>query len=216
MANDSILKYKHDYLINACKGKKVLHIGASDYPYHEERVKKGTLLHQKLNKVADVIGLDISRDAIRILNENGVNNVYYGDIVENEYDEHINNQKFDIIIFPDVIEHLSKPGQALENLTQFCNPNTRIIITAPNAWSILELKNHFRTDESVHPDHCFWTSAKTLTKLCEFSGYGVKKITYTNSGASTDKLTFKGKIFRNIVDNFPHMRNVLILEISPK
>ena len=214
MKTNTWLNYKHDYLLHACTGKKVLHIGATDYPYHEERAKKGILLHQKLNKVANVTGLDISKDAIKTLKENGINNIFYGDIVKNKYDKHIISQKFDIIIFPDVIEHLSKPGCALENLKQFCRNETRIIITAPNVWSITELKNHFRKNENVHPDHCFWTSTTTLKKLCEFSGYSVKGIIYTNSGASDDKITFKGKIFRNIIDKFPHMRNVLILEIN--
>ena len=72
MKTNTWLNYKHDYLLHACTGKKVLHIGATDYPYHEERAKKGILLHQKLNKVANVTGLDISKDAIKTLKENGI------------------------------------------------------------------------------------------------------------------------------------------------
>ena len=78
------MDYKDDLILKFCKGKRVLHIGATDYPFHIQKGLKGELLHQKLDKVSNfLIGIDISRKAIyELKKELNINNIYYGDIIK--------------------------------------------------------------------------------------------------------------------------------------
>lgn len=157
---------KHDFLIKKCRWKSVLHIGPADYPLHEEKAKKNELLHQKINWISkSLVGLENNKNAIEDLKQYNIHNIYYWDIISWVYDKEILNKKYDIIIFPDVIEHLENPGIALENIKKLRSDNTEIIITTPNVWSIFTIQNYFLQKEDVHEDHCFWPSQKTMWNM---------------------------------------------------
>ncbi len=203
--------HKHDFILKMCKGKNVLHVGATDYPYHEIKAKDKKLLHQKLKLVAkNLIGLDFDKDSILKLKQYGINDIYFGDIIKNKYDKEIISNKYDIIVFGDVIEHLDSPGLALENLKQFCNKETKLLLTTPNVWTIFNLSNHFRKNEEVHQDHTFWPSKKTMDRLIMNSGYKIEKFLYLMYNSNKDKITFKGRIFKNtILTKFQFMNPTL-------
>jgi len=59
-------------------------------------------------------------------------NVVHGDVGRS--DERPVDRKFDIVIAGDIIEHLSNPGQMLDEIKRFCGSDTRVIITTPNAF----------------------------------------------------------------------------------
>ena len=53
----SFVTDRNNYLENCIKGKTVLHIGCSDYPITEERIKSHNLLHEKLqNSAKEILG----------------------------------------------------------------------------------------------------------------------------------------------------------------
>jgi len=194
--------YKDDMILDFCKNKRVLHIGACDSPYHIGRGKRGELLHQKLQEVCnELIGIDIDRKAIKTLNDLGINNIYYGNIIKNEYGIDLNNcTKFDLILFGDVIEHLENPGIALDNIKELMNDDAKLILTAPNAFSYAVIKTWVTGKENVPPDHVFWTSIKTLTKLFERKDLKIEYFTYClyksfQKSKSLNKLGYK-LIFR--------------------
>ena len=211
--------FKHDYLLRECEGKKVLHFGAVDYPYHNERMEKGTLLHYKLSKVCKLlIGVDNNAKGIADLKRWDINNIYYGDIVKDKFvPKVLNNVPYDVVLLPDIIEHLINPGVALENIKKFCDEKTIVIITVPNAWSIFNLKNHFRKVEVVHPDHYFWTSLLTTTKLIKDSGFEIISVDYALSGSKNDKRSFKGRLFNKLILNhFEFLKPTLIFKTKLK
>jgi hypothetical protein len=41
-----------EYIKNACRGKKVLHLGCTNYPYTIEAIESDALLHIELEKIA--------------------------------------------------------------------------------------------------------------------------------------------------------------------
>ena len=194
--------FKHDLILNFCKDKIVLHIGAADSPYHEERGRKGTLLHQKLQKICkQLVGIDIDKNAINYLKKFGINNIFYGDIVNEKYEINLKNYKWDYIIFGDVIEHLDNPGLALENLKKIMNKETKLIITTPNVFSFFNIKTFLTGKEYVHPDHTFWPSVKTMNKLLEIKNLKITFFAYCFYGEYKDVKTLKGKIFYKIIKN---------------
>lgn len=192
--------FKDDLIIELCKNKSVLHIGAADYPFSSEKAKAGVLLHQKLQKVSkNIIGTDLSNEAIMELKKYNISDIIKKDIsipFTNSY-----KNKFDIIILGDVIEHLFNPGLALENLKNIMGKETKLIITTPNCYCYDNIANIFRNNEIVHQDHCFWPSKKTMIQLFSFYNFKVVNFNYLNFGSYDDIRTLKGKLFSRIVLN---------------
>lgn len=211
------IKYKHDLILERVKGKKVLHIGATDYPFHSEKGRAGTLLHQKIRVLcSDIVGMDFDRGAIAELRKFGIDDILFGDIIRGEYEEGIKGREYDIILFTDVIEHLDNPGIALDNIRSLCSPNTTVIVTAPNAWSIVYLINHFRETEAGHPDHRFWPTKATMDVLFRSCGFETAAFQYCLASSRPAKRTVRGRLFKWFVhDNFHHTGQTLFYELKP-
>jgi SAM-dependent methyltransferase len=205
--------HRDDYIINRCKGKTVLHVGATDSPYTFEKINADKWLHSKIKKVAKkVIGIDID---IRIIDELyaifKIDDICYGDIIKNKYDDEVLKYKYDVIILGDVIEHITEPVKALNNLYKLLKNNGQIIVTTENVWSIFHLNNHFKRNENVHPDHVCWYSGDTLGRTINVSKFNLCSSVYALRGSSKDKKSFKGKLFEKFVlDRYNFMGPVII------
>ena len=82
---------------------------------------------------------------------------------------------FDLVMAPDVLEHLENPGMFLKNLNYF-SKKVSFIITVPSAFSLKRLGYLALTGrEHVHPDHVAYFSVSTLTRLIEGSGFKIER-----------------------------------------
>lgn len=206
------VKHKHDFILKISKNKDVLHIGATDEPFHKERFRDKSLLHLKLQKVAkNVIGLDYDKKSIKYLKNKGINDIYFGDIVKNKYDPIIKSKEYDIVFFGDVIEHLNNPGLGLQNLKSLMGPKTLLILTTPNVWSIFRIINFFKKNEVNHPDHRFWPSYCTLKTLIEKEDFKIVKSGFLLVGSKKRNLsTLRGKLFKKLfLNRIPRWSNNL-------
>jgi len=160
------------------KGKTVLHIGCTDYPLTKEKLEDHSLLHFDLMASAkSVTGIDLSEESIKIMADNGIDNVYCLDIYKLNENKLLLENKFDFIIFSEVIEHLPNAGFALESLRKFItntNKEAILIITAPNIHNfIFRIIEMFTNRETVHPDHYYYFSYRTLSKLLIDCGFKI-------------------------------------------
>jgi len=149
------------FLAERVSSKKVLHVGCSDFPITNERLKSGNLLHAHLNScTSNILGIDISQNGIDILKKNGFANVMHMNA------EEINlKDKYDFIVAGDVIEHINNPGKFLERVPNLLNLKGTLIICVPNAYSFNIIK-YFAGMEPTHSDHTFHFSVKSLSELC--------------------------------------------------
>jgi len=201
------IDYKDDFLVKICTDKNVLHVGATDSPYHLEKVKKNRLLHQKLQNVCrHLIGLDVDKKAIRQLKKFDIKNIFYGDIVKGKCNIKLKTKKFDYIILGDIIEHLDNPGSALNNVKKLMNRKTRLLLTTPNVFSYRNIKGFIFGRENVHPDHTFWPSYKTMIKLFSMSDLEMEDFSYCFWGSSNEA-TLKSSIAYKL---FLRMRRYLL------
>lgn len=146
-----VTQHSWEYCKDLCRGQKVLHIGCSDYPIFEE----STNLHIKLVYVAselhgcDLNGLDVMRK-------------HYDGI----YIKHLDasDADYDIILVPNIIEHLVNPGLMVDEL--FCINFKKLFVLVPN-YFISEQATHIDGifTERIHPDHYAWYSPYTIWKL---------------------------------------------------
>ncbi|OGZ18933.1 MAG: hypothetical protein A2175_02265 [Candidatus Nealsonbacteria bacterium RBG_13_42_11] len=177
--------------------KRVLHFGCSDWPYTKEKVFEKNLLHQDLEKVAsELYGVDLSEEGIRIMKEQGIRNLFTGDIYTLAEDKNLADKKFDVILATEILEHLVNPGMALDSVKRYIlktNPECRIIFTVPNCQNFWHsFISGLRKKETVHYDHKFYFSYRTFRTLLEEIGFETEDFYFVTYGRG--HRTMKGKI----------------------
>ncbi len=158
------------FIMDHIRGKKVLHLGCGDWPFTEKRLKQSSMLHQQMMGVADdLVGVDLEPSAVKLMEEAGIDKVYLGNSEDSLFE--ILRQKFDVIVAGEVLEHLLNPGLFLESIKTVCNEDSILIITTQNFAPIKRLPRLLLRKEVVHPDHTYYFSYSTLTRLLTECGY---------------------------------------------
>jgi len=130
------------FILNRCKGRTVLHLGFVGETDGSLQVKVdafgvGRVLHPHLTLAAsEVVGIDRDEHAVEAIRSKFQEDaLLVGDV------EHLEqlplDRTFDVILFGDLIEHLSCPGLALDGIRRFMSPQSELIISTPNAFSLL-------------------------------------------------------------------------------
>lgn len=175
-----------DFIKKACEGKKVLHLGCTNYPYTKQSIESEMLLHFELEKVArELYGFDFDDAGLDILREANIKNLYQANL-ENLANVAL-DETFDVIIAGEMIEHLSNPGLFLKGIKRFMNAETELIITTINAYCglrflIYGLRGKGGENEPVHPDHVAYYSYKTLSLILNRENLNVKKFYFYDIG----------------------------------
>ena len=160
-------------LIDAnAKDLKILEVGAA---YGE------TLYYLKQNGIAaEAVGVDIFEDAKNKQNYKPLDRFIFGDIEKIELPEY--NQYFDLILLPDVLEHLFEPKSVLETLKKYLKEDGKIIVSMPNiryysALYKIVFKGDFKYEESGIFDytHVRFYCRKNIQELLETAGYTILK-----------------------------------------
>lgn len=169
---------KEELVLERCRGKRVLHVGACDSPYWRERIATGSFLHTKIAAVAATcVGVDIDGAAIDDLRETheigGIQRCEPASI------RSLGLAPFDVVAAADVIEHVSNPGEFLEDLRELIRENGELLLTTANAYCLRRFVKILFGREANHPDHVAYYSYLTLKQLltragleiAEFYGY---------------------------------------------
>jgi SAM-dependent methyltransferase len=118
---------KFSSIVDMCQGKTVLDVGCvgQDKGFDHE-----SWLHGRIKKVASkLIGADINDEGIQLMNDQGFEVYQPEDLVAK-------NEKFDLVVMGDVIEHVNDPGAFLSFYAQFLNEGGKMIICTPNSFGI--------------------------------------------------------------------------------
>lgn len=222
-ADIEIIAGRYQYLISECKEKRVLHLGCVDKGITEKKLLEGKFLHSLLNSVTkELWGIDIDKEGIALLRKKGFKNLVVGNVEKlNEITE-IKGIKFDIIVAPEIIEHLNNPGLFLLSAKYLFSKNTLMIITTPNVHRISDLKLKLQGYEFVNPDHNFWFSFSTLNTLLRKNKYQVVKVLLYTETNIYKRIIFKPpkKFFRiyrlrKLYRKNPFLADGLIFVVKP-
>jgi 2-polyprenyl-3-methyl-5-hydroxy-6-metoxy-1,4-benzoquinol methylase len=162
---EKLIKNRVSYITDRAKDKKVLDIGVVEH--FRESSSLSTWLHQHVASAArSCLGIDILSKEIDLLRERGYN-VKVHDITASPLD-----QKFELIIVGDVVEHLNNPAALFSSAASMLEMNGRLLISTPNPWyANAILKNVFEgppfTDSA---DHVTWFDAGTMCELGSRNG----------------------------------------------
>lgn len=161
---------RDDWILEACKGKRILHVGCTDHPITAMKVENAHLLHAKLVRVADeVVGLDIDKEGIERLSELMPDHRFIHHNAERLDDcEELGEEKFDLVVAADVIEHIANPGLFVEGVTHRLVPGGQLILTTPHSFAVKRLIAMLAFGyEYVHPDHVSYYSLSTMNELLD-------------------------------------------------
>jgi hypothetical protein len=167
---------RNEIVIEICRGKRVLHIGACDSPHSLEKLELSTLLHTKITDVAsECLGIDIDRKSIDLLRDKGVNNIEFRDM----YD--LDKSKFDadVIVLGETIEHLVNPGECLASLHRYMGDSAQLIVSTPNCLGLWLFTQALRNFEKIHDDHQIGFTLGLLSQHLHRSGFEIHQFYFT-------------------------------------
>ncbi len=157
---------RYDYVVQACRGERVLDLGAYDETeVHREGSSSYRWLHADIAAVADeVLGVDAS-EALRLAGEIETRQgtkIVYG-LVE-DLDAIIADFRPTVIVAGELIEHTQDTLGWLSKVAA-CSPGVRFLATTPNTTCIINVVLALLKRELAHPDHTQVYSYRTLWTL---------------------------------------------------
>lgn len=166
-----------EFIIDACQGKSVLHLGFADAIVYKESLRTGRHLHEALRdsgKADSVFGVDSDKEVVGELRERWSDpNLLVGDV------EHLRevdlNENFDVVVAGELIEHLNNPGLFLEGVRRYLGAESRLILTTPNALGLKFFLHSLIGNERSHPDHSLLFSFSTMNTLLSRHGFVVRR-----------------------------------------
>ena len=176
------LVVRDEWLVEKCAHQRVIHVGCTDAPDTRDKGRQNRLLHQKLGPVCrSLLGIDIARDGLEIMRkEFGIKNLHTGDA--QRLDEVIGDREFDVILLPDVLEHLNNPGLFWESAHRCLSTNKggRLVITVPMAFSVKRFGSLLLCrDEHPNYDHVAYYSPACMNRFAQRYGYSItERVSY--------------------------------------
>lgn len=161
------------WILEQSRGKRVLHLGFVGHPNLARHLAGTYWLHRRLVRVAsEVVGVDAAREDVASLQSyTDLGTMLYGDA---ERLDDLDLEPFDVVIAGEILEHLHRPGDALDGMRRKLNPGGRLLITVPNAYCLRRMMRIPLGWEMVHEDHVAYYSHPTLTRLLTAHGLAVE------------------------------------------
>lgn len=184
-------------IIELTAGKNVIHVGCADHlPLIQKKIKNKKWLHGLLmENTAQCIGVDNNAEAVYFIKKQlGINDVYQLDITEDN-PSFLKNSHWDYMILGEIIEHIDNPVDFLSKIKEkYRGQVDKIIITAPNIFNLLTIKDIKNNVENINTDHRYWFSPYTLTKILINSGFKNCELSF----AERIKLPFSQAVTRRL------------------
>jgi len=174
-----IVEDRWEFIEKYVRNKTVLDVGCAELiATTKNSTKKERWPFEKIKKIAkDIVGLDINKEQVEMLQKSG-HNVVLGNA------EKVNlRQTFDVILAGELIEHLSNPGLFLENMKRHLNKEGVLIITTPNRFNSFEFFRTFIANKIPQytkeiASHVFYFDINSLRALTERHNFQVVDYSY--------------------------------------
>jgi hypothetical protein len=206
--------YRLPFLESIVRNKRIIHVGCVD---HLELINYKIIEKNWLHKIlcdssSKCVGIDINKQGIDYLIQNGFTDVHYHDIIEDEVPSFLQNYKWDYMILGEILEHIDNPVLFLLNLRKkYSEIVSKFIITVPNAYTYMNLISLTRNVEIINSDHRYWFTPYTLGKICVKSGFRIDSYFFARKSQIKSILPFKKLVFRIL----PVLRDTIIMILYP-
>lgn len=157
---------RYEYVKARCRGRRVLDLGAYDETeFGRHPADRWRWLHAHIaDSASEVLGVDASEDlrAHGSIETPAGTRIVFGDVERLE--PIIDSFRPDLIVAGELIEHTPNTLGWLRRLAA-CAPGTAVLLTTPNATSIVNLLLALANRENCHPDHLHVYSVRTIHTL---------------------------------------------------
>ena len=180
LGNKVYLKQK--LIAQIVKGKSVVHYGCVDDNkiLIDSKMKKGYYLQKVVTDITTkCVGIDLNKELIEYLSvKYNVNNIYYGDVEDpNTFDLDIKTLKeYEILLIPDLIEHLNNVGKMLEGVRKYFSPQVKIYIMTPNPSGYLNFLATLLRREIYSNHHSCLFTTECMKVLLGRYGFKIEKV----------------------------------------
>ena len=202
------------YILEQCTGRKVLHLGCTDWPYTERKLAGGALLHAKLQEVtAALVGVDADQAGVAYFQQHGFPETYFDNVERLEHPG-IARQSYDVILAGEIIEHLENPGVFLRTVQKLMNERTELLVTTINAFCFFRFLFYLCGKELVHEDHNYYFSPTVLRRLLTRCGLEVTECLHYAIGREIRALNPRRIVWLDDVGRtlFPRASDGLIMK----
>jgi len=173
ISKKNYVQNREQFILDKCKGKRVLHLGCCDSPTTEFKFDRDISLFQRIEKVCKVQeGLDIDQEAMHYLHSMGYKNVSFFNLNKPGRVDF----EPEVIIFADTLEHLMNLETALTSLKGLMSEKVELIITVPNATMFERVVGNFRGYIHEHEDHKVSFTYTALKQLLLFNRLTISDI----------------------------------------
>ena len=173
---------RDDYLVELCRGKRVLHLACAAWPATKRWCEDGSLLHLRLKQTCGALaGFDWSKSGLATLREHGVDQLQELNLLDREQVQQawkLLEFEPEIVLAGELLEHLDCAGAMLDNCRACMSPTTQLVITVPNAFSIRGILHVLRGYEKVANDHVGYYSYSTVRELTQRYGFSLQKTSW--------------------------------------
>lgn len=176
-----VYKNKYDWIVKYIKDKKVLDLGCIQH--NIDKTKKSNWLHGKIVKDAgSVLGVDYLKDEVIALNKCGYN-IIWADVETMKLEN-----KYEVIVAGDIIEHLSNFGYFLERVKEHLDSKGIFLLTTPNPVNLFRfLRQLYKGYCVAHPEHTCWFTEQVIKQLMEKHGFEIIDIGYVDDSYQYNK-----------------------------
>ena len=188
-----------EYILQCCKGRRVLHLGAADHPYTKMRLENGTWLHARITQVAsECLGVELDPSIVQQLKtQHGISNIVVGDAENLSADKH---GRWDVVVAGEIIEHLNAPGHMMRSAANVLTERGALVITTTNAYCLRRCIRLVTGKESIHPDHVSFYSHRTLASLANRYGFTpIERLNYRMENRSAHLAWFVERVASAVV-----------------
>ena len=157
-------------------GRRVLDVGCIGNQMNPEDFNKS--LHALFRQVVkEIVGIDIQKDKVEKLQKLGWN-IYYGDAENLKEVKDLQNQKFDVIIALELIEHLSNVGKFLEGVRELLSNKGVLILSTPNPFCLKHIigRGLLNKESYICHEHVAWYDSLVLKQLLKRYGFKIRDV----------------------------------------
>ena len=181
------------------KGESILEFGCA---------QGGFSAYVKENLNCSVWGIEISKEALDVARSH-LDKAILADIEKYEWEDELCGEKFDVVMFADVLEHLKDPVRALKTASGYLKEGGRILFSLPNIAHtdiIAKLLNN-RFDYTrvglLDNTHIHFWGKENIRELCEDAGLFLQEMsaTYAIPG-STEQSGYTDDSIQKFISNY--------------
>lgn len=191
--NPRIILNRCQFVAERVRGKSVLDIGCVDHDFSNR--ERGHWLHDDIRATASrVVGLDYERTHVEAMQAEGYD-VVVGDATDFDLDE-----KFDVVVGGELIEHLINPGNFLHCVRKHLKPGGELVLTTPNGNCLIYfLENLILGRELENVDHnCLYTPFM-MNSLLNKTGFEMTDIIFVAESTAHFHTSYWAKALVSII-----------------